>query len=245
MAVIYGLFDPRRPLWLWEVRYVGQTIVIDVQARLRQHISDAKRGGDRYLYRWIRSLLQAEVRPHMQILERCDLGQRHVREIAWIAEGRRQGWRLTNATDGGEGNHGFRASAETREKQRLAKLGKQHSEEQRRNETEAIRRARQEDPTIGMRGGEARKRYYTNNPEVKIAISQNRKLWWSTNPEMRLIYSQNERAYNQEHPEMIVKRNQAIKEGHARQDKSPTMCECGAGPFRGSAGLNRHIAQKH
>lgn len=46
-------------------------------------------------------------------------------------------------------------------------------------------------------------------------------------------------------PDRLAYRNARIREGHARIDKTPTMCECGAGPFVGAVGVMRHTAIKH
>ena len=67
MAVIYGLFDPRNPIELEFCRYIGKTT--KPGQRLRQHISDARSGGDRYIRRWIRTVLQENLRPVLEVLE--------------------------------------------------------------------------------------------------------------------------------------------------------------------------------
>lgn len=245
MAIIYGLFDPREPLFLWEVRYIGQTTKTPSR-RLAQHVWTAKRGGESYLLRWIRSLLRDGVRPHVRILEYCDEAILDHREITWIAEGRRQGWKLTNSADGGEGNRGFVASPETRAKQSLARQGFKPTEEHRRNAADATQRARENDPTIYERVSDSLLQFYADHPEEREDISRRNKEWWATHPEARQERGERERAYNLEHPEMIERRNASIQQAKDNQDKSPHYCDhCGGGPFSGPHGLNTHIAKQH
>lgn len=245
MAVIYGLFDPREPLWLWEVRYIGQTIETPAR-RLTKHVWTAKREGETYSMRWIRSLLRDDIRPHIQVLEQCAFNDRHAREITWIASGRRQGWRLTNATDGGESNAGFRHSEESRKRMSETRLGYQPTDDHIRNAAEATRLARENDPTILDRVSASLKKFYAEHPEEVEAIGQRNRQWWTDHPEARAERGRKEVAYNLEHPEMIVRRNDAIRSGHLARDQTPLDCpECDAGPFKGPTGLTSHIQQKH
>lgn len=239
MSVIYGLFDPRKPLLLWEVRYIGQTTVAP-RIRLIHHVSDAKRG-DRYIDRWVRSLVREGVRPVIQVLETVEDSERHVRERAWIAEGKRQGWRLTNATDGGGGTTGFKASDATKEKQRLAKLGKKQTEEAKRNAVEGLRLARLADPTIDIRRGEKMSQLYKEHPEILVDIGEKVKQYWIDHPEELVAKGEQHREYWIKFPEGLVKRGRAIAAGIAKRDKTPQHCgECGRGPFVGPIGLGQH-----
>ena len=82
--------------------------------------------------------------------------------------------------------------------------------------------------TNGTRGGrgnpDALEAYFQEHPEHHSVIAQS----FRTNPD-RLAY-----------------RNQRIKEGHAKIDRTPTMCEeCGGGPFAGEQGVVRHASHKH
>lgn len=247
MGVIYGLFDPRKPLWLWEVRYIGQTIKVPAERRLSGHIWEANRGDrDSYTLRWLRSLLRDDVRPHFQVLETCEDKVMSEREVVWIASGRRQGWRLTNASNGGESNAGFKHTAESREKMSLAKRGRPQTDEHKRNAAEATRLAKANDPTILEKVSESLKKFYAENPEERQDISERNRQWWIDHPEARIERSKKEIAYNQEHPEMIIRRNAAIQAAHLAKDKSPLDCpECGGGPFKGESGLVSHIRQAH
>lgn len=95
-----------------QVRYVGQT-VRSLKARLRRHMWEAQSGATRYVSNWIRSLdLQPDIVP-LVVVEN-DLGAATEREI--IALYRRNGHRLTNLTDGGDGMLGHRVLPGTRRK---------------------------------------------------------------------------------------------------------------------------------
>ena len=113
-SVIYGLFDPRVPIELSNVRYIGQT-TIEEEDRLTDHINAAIRANPDYpVYKWIRKVLAGDARPIVRVLETvttdplpeelknelCETWL-DVREVAWITSGKQQKWRLVNATPGG------------------------------------------------------------------------------------------------------------------------------------------------
>ena len=113
MGVIYGLFDPRRPLWLWEVRYIGQTTKTAEQ-RLVEQIDVSRRQNRRPVEKWIRKLAEEDARPVVRVFEQPDTDDLDEREMTWIASGRLQGWRLLNVSDGGVGIRGYQHTEETK-----------------------------------------------------------------------------------------------------------------------------------
>lgn len=119
---VYALLHP---LTL-ETRYVGITRSA-VARRLHDHIRQAKRQST-HKARWICSLLECGLKPVIEILEDSVPSELLAEaEIAWIASLRTSGFRLTNATDGGDGVVGL--SPEAIEKIRLSNLGKKRSPE--------------------------------------------------------------------------------------------------------------------
>lgn len=119
---IYTLVDPRTE----EIRYVGKTT--NLKARAASHWHDVKRKKS-HLYNWIRSLKKRGVRPVVRVIEETDTDHWQDRERYWIDEGYRLGWRLTNATDGGDGGSGRRGwnhTIQTRKKISKANSGKRH-----------------------------------------------------------------------------------------------------------------------
>jgi len=96
-SYVYALVDPRTGL----IGYIGKSDYPN--RRLRQHIEDALEGTGTPKKRWIRELLvEHRKAPQMVILEQAE-GRWRERERWWIAFGRKLGWPLTNATDGGDG----------------------------------------------------------------------------------------------------------------------------------------------
>ncbi len=144
--VVYALIDPKTREW----RYIGKTKK-PLSRRLLEHLNAARRGGHLYVYRWIRSLESA---PGALEVERCGSPEElAAAEVEWIAEARRLGVRLTNATDGGEGISGWAHSAETRA--RISASKKNPSEE-----TRALIRAARKDQTNSPE----------NSPEIRARI---------------------------------------------------------------------------
>ncbi len=110
IVMIYGLYDPRND----ELRYIGKAN--DLDRRLWQHINDAKNGQKTYRSDWIRSLLELNVIPAIKLLEQSTENAWQEDEKAWIAKIKKEGGRLTNLTEGGDGLVGYSHSEETKEK---------------------------------------------------------------------------------------------------------------------------------
>src|ERR1700675_4430931 len=135
MIYIYVLIDP----FTNEKRYIGKTI------RLRDRLlNQCNEKSDTYRCHWIQSVIAKGLRPIQEILEEMPDGTDwQERERYWIAEARRQGWPLTNCTDGGDGVLnisgesadrmkrtwiGRKHKPESIEKMRLANLGRTHDD---------------------------------------------------------------------------------------------------------------------
>ena len=108
MFQIYTLSDPRTE----DIRYVGITIQ-ELKRRLRQHLAAARKRTPYYVSAWIRQLLEQELRPTITLIETTEDPNR---ERYWIQHYRRLGARLTNLSDGCEGQIGMERSEETRQK---------------------------------------------------------------------------------------------------------------------------------
>jgi len=146
---IYILEDPRKSDPKERDRYVGKTIK-NPQSRLNSHISEAKRGLKNYRYNWIRSLLKIGLKPVLRTVKELPVDELDQEEINWIARLRKEGYKLVNGTDGGDGISGWKhseetikkmkeriVSEETREKKRQSMLGIKHSEEAKKRHSEA------------------------------------------------------------------------------------------------------------
>jgi hypothetical protein len=85
-----------------DVRYVGKAN--SLRARLRQHIHEANCGGRSHKCAWIRKVLRGGRRPIIAIDRRIPPGECwKAAERERISFYRAQGCRLTNSTDGGDG----------------------------------------------------------------------------------------------------------------------------------------------
>ena len=127
---IYVLEDPDG-----RVRYVGKTKQKEYH-RLSQHIHRAINGGRTHRDCWISSLIKSGFCPMMRIIETVE-GSGSESECKWIAEYKKNGAKLTNATEGGEGTVGAKLSESTRRKMSKARTGVVFSEERRRKISEA------------------------------------------------------------------------------------------------------------
>lgn len=96
---IYGLECPIEKV----IRYIGKAD--DPEVRFVNHITTAKTGAlDHHNARWIRKLLRQGLRPELKILAEVKDGERWQDiERRFIADAKKQGWRLTNVLAGGEG----------------------------------------------------------------------------------------------------------------------------------------------
>lgn len=103
---VYTLHNPKTR----EVRYVGVTY--NTKKRLFEHFGRPRSRS--HLSNWIQSILARGLRPVMKIVERIEKGKDwQRRERWWISYGKSQGWRLVNATKGGEGTPGFKHSQQS------------------------------------------------------------------------------------------------------------------------------------
>jgi len=152
-SFIYGLIDPRTD----EVRYIGKSI--RPLERLRNHINEPKTNCHRS--HWIQGLKKEGLEPEIIIFESV-WGEWPWQEAErfWINYGKRNGWPLTNNTDGGDGVDGLQP--ETRERMRRTWLGRRHSEK-----TKAI---------IGLKSSQRR---HSDETKGKMSAAQKgRKILW-------------------------------------------------------------------
>ena len=160
MACVYALVTACEPE---NYRYIGKTIE-KPHRRLSKHYTSARTGESTYVYRWMRRRMSEGKSIEIVILEdNLTYEESGVREIFFIKKFKEEGYRLTNATDGGDGGRlgssgwkhteetlakmrgykpwlvGRKDSPETREKKRLSSIGnksntgKKASEEARAN----------------------------------------------------------------------------------------------------------------
>jgi len=98
---IYSLNDPDS----LSVRYIGKTM--NLKKRLSSHINEAKRcKGRRYVLNWIKSLLDINKKPIINIIEECTQDNWEEKERYWVDHYRKIIPNLCNNADGGLGGSG-------------------------------------------------------------------------------------------------------------------------------------------
>lgn len=122
-STIYALCNTKTK----EIRYIGKTVQ-SLLARYRRHAAYAKSGSDLYVHRWWRSLSEP---PTIIVIEEVPRELSSDAEIRHIAEHKRNGARLTNLTDGGDGMLGRKHSDEHKEHMRSLMKGRVISQEAR------------------------------------------------------------------------------------------------------------------
>ena len=132
--LVYGLIDPRDG----QLRYVGKST--SGLARPRQHVQPAFLKRDRrHKGNWVRSLVALGMRPEVEVLEVHESAETLAEaECFYIAYFRSLGCRLTNLTDGGEGQVGWTPTVETRAKIAMAHRGTPMSEKTKRSIAAAL-----------------------------------------------------------------------------------------------------------
>lgn len=123
IAYIYGLIDPITN----RIRYIGYTKNKNPKMRLYGHISEAKTlskpsSKNNHKNNWIRKLLNLNIRPRFIIIEIVPFSKRKKKEKEWIAFFGKEN--LVNATDGGDGGLGRRATEEEKLARSLASKGR-------------------------------------------------------------------------------------------------------------------------
>lgn len=261
MAVIYGLFDPRK-MELDDCRYVGQTIQ-PLADRLRFHIWEGRNGNRNHRTNWVLSVLREEFRPIIQIIEQCAEENLDERETFWIAEAKRRGWRLTNdpgklGGDKVDPEYMLRAWWEWYENkpdQVAAMRAKQleywadpmnrelASETQKASwadpEKKAKRLALRNTPEHRQRRSEAMTKRYqdpeerqqTGRASAKALAMEDKTLMLCPEDDCDTI--------------SIGPRGLSIHMAHAHTNQTSMICECGAGPFPAQRHLAQHITKMH
>lgn len=131
VVYVYALRDNFKELYTVqeEKRYVGQTH--DIQFRFEEEIREAqntKKKCNCHRCNWIRKVFKNNGKIDIVILEKCTEKTINDLEIFWISELRKQGHRLTNMTEGGEGVRGWKHTEIALSKMRGRKMPKEWCE---------------------------------------------------------------------------------------------------------------------
>lgn len=110
-------------------KYIGKTTQ-GVNRRIAAHLQDVKhRRYNMPIHNWLRQHPDFQV--HTLYTEKLDDNWQQIEQF-WIAHFKQLGFKLLNATNGGEGGHGYKRSAEGNQKCREALLGRPRPEDVRR-----------------------------------------------------------------------------------------------------------------
>jgi hypothetical protein len=105
------------------IRYVGQSKTPN--KRYYRHIFDAKQDGFKNKRcAWVRSLLNKNETPIMEIIDEVSTTEWAFWEQYWISQIKSWGFNLTNDTNGGDGTYGRIVTEQTKQKMSESKKGK-------------------------------------------------------------------------------------------------------------------------
>ncbi len=134
---IYGIFDPTNG----ELKYVGCT-VDHLEHRLATHLVPSALNRRNHRSNWLNSVLAKGLNPQMRLLiDYGDISYKELLklEIYWIKHYRLLGFKLVNATDGGEGMLGYKHSEEARRNMSECKKGIKQSEESKQKRSRKLK----------------------------------------------------------------------------------------------------------
>jgi group I intron endonuclease len=193
-AYVYALIDPRDN----RIRYIGTTN--DMEVRLKYHLGHLKTNRT-HKSNWLLGLLSDGFTPLVKILETLDSEEEAFRrETFWISYGHRQGWALTNHTDGGEGAPGYKWTDEQRQKFSQKKKGSRFTDSHRKSLSDAQKLRLETKPHV--RTGKT----HTEESKAKMANTKRGK---KSNyaPERRSV----DREREWRDPEIRARRSEAIR----------------------------------
>lgn len=172
---IYLLIDPISK----QVRYVGKTT--DTKRRIRRHISE-RFDRDTYKDRWIRKLLDNDVRPEIEIVDEVPCNDWEYWEKFYISYFKFLGCHLTNGTIGGDqppSTKGRKHTDESKLKMSNAKKGKpipwlnnnsERTEQHRKNLSKSLKG--RVSINKGKKFSEDLKKKLSNASTVKLKVKQ-------------------------------------------------------------------------
>jgi hypothetical protein len=101
-----------------KIRYIGKTSW-EISKRLKAHLDKGRLQFNHYKSKWIKSAIKNKFNIEITLIGEVE-GDGCKEEIAYIAYGRAEGWKLANMTDGGEGIGGYKWTEQARKNHILA-----------------------------------------------------------------------------------------------------------------------------
>lgn len=111
----------------WGVpRYVGKSKNFNV--RIKQHLNRDRFRYKSHFYNWLNKCISEEIEYFVDILEEVTQENWKEREVFWIKHIKENGYKLTNMTDGGDGNNNQIFSEESKKQRSESRKGVRLSE---------------------------------------------------------------------------------------------------------------------
>ncbi len=189
-----------------ECRYVGQT-VRRLSKRLYKHKYD-KRRSPSHKNSWLIQLenkgLLCDIK--IELIEECDISILNDREIFWIAKLKRDGYKLTNMTEGGD--CGFLGGKHTDEaKRKISEAGKRLKGIKRSEET-------RKKISDSLRGKKGRNTGNQHSEETKKQISETKKGVVSWNAQTVLQLDKEDNIINEWRSASDAAKNLGLSQGN-------------------------------
>ena len=120
-----------------DVRYIGKSNIL--RKRLYSHIKECKTSNKSHKINWIKSLLERDELPIIEVLEEVSIEDWQYSEKYWIEQFRQWGFNLTNIAKGGVDGNSYKRTESTKQKMRVSKLGTKLPEEQKKKISDGVK----------------------------------------------------------------------------------------------------------
>lgn len=133
------------------IRYIGKSNY--PRRRLYQHINEKS---NKHKYNWLQSIIKNNEEPIMEIIDEVPEEEWEFWEQYWILQFKCWGFKLLNATIGGEGAIGYKHTNRSKQKMRTSKLGTKLPDDQKKKISDSIKRISKENPNYNRGAGNSR-----------------------------------------------------------------------------------------
>lgn len=118
-------------------KYVGKSK--NFNQRIKQHLNKDRFIYKSWFYNWLNKQINESIEYFIDVLEICNDNNWQEKEKYWIKHIRENGYKLTNMTDGGDGNNNQIFNKESNEKRVLKLRGQKRTLEQRQNISKSLK----------------------------------------------------------------------------------------------------------
>jgi hypothetical protein len=149
------------------IRYIGKSN--NPRRRLYQHINEKS---NKHKYNWLNNIIKNNDRPTIEIIDEVPEEEWEFWEQYWISQFKTWGFKLLNATNGGEGANGYKHAEHSKKKMRKSKLGTTLSQEQRDKISKSVKQKFIDNPDYN-RSGNNLKKEINKDLLYKLYITEN------------------------------------------------------------------------